>query len=614
MKQRIFALIAILTGATAGTAVTAVNFHLRRKTSELEKEDRQNLDTASKLIERADLAQEQSFMLQRDIIDFAKLSDVDKEKVKALVRKLAREEKDGSDIPAAKQTEDEGTDCKSEEGNTSATPQATTEDEEEDEEKLMEEYWRRAKNIYGHGNLAHSFAENAKPVYQSHTGYAYISVADAAKKTGYPANYIRYCCNITDPMGKMFFSEEEKGGVFSYISQTEYARIPKDRIEVDLREQKTKEKKDDDIALTVTPQEEAENESVTPQASDNRRAADDQQATVEDKGEREKLVAEYLRRVESVFGQGKEARMMAASARPIRNTQTGYAYISITDAAKKTGLSARDIHSSCVSNGWQGGEWRYISQTEYAKMPKEKVEVETKDQKTEEEKDNNTTPVTPQATTEGEEEKLMAEFRRRAEKVYGRNDAMHGALEQAKPIRNSQTGYAYISISDAARKTGYSASYIHNCCKMKTREQLTKMLSSDKQKGGVFYYISQTEYAKTPEEMTEVETKNQKTEIEKLMEEYWRRAKNVYGCDKRSLAGVQLAKLVRNSRTGYAYISASDAAIKTDTDGAYIYQSCASNNSKADEWRYITKIEYAKLPEEMTEVETWDQRAKEETK
>lgn len=599
MKQRIFALIAILTGAAAGTAVTAVNFYLCRKTSELEKEDRQNLDTASKLIERADLAHEQSFLLQKGMLDFAELSDTDKEKVKTLVRKLAREEKDGSDIPAAKQTGDESAERGPADESESATPQTKGEDEKE-KERLMAEYWRRAKKVYGYGDLAHGFAKNAKPVRQSHTGYAYISVADAAKKTGYPANYIRYCCNITDPMGKMFFSEEEKGGVFCYISQTAYAKIPEDRIEVDPREQKTEEKKDDDIALTVTPQEEAENESITPQAKREE--------------EKKRLVAEYLRRVESVYGQGKEARMMAASARPIRNTRTDYAYISITDAANKTGLSARDIHSSCVSNGWQGGEWRYISQTEYAKMPKEKVEVETKDQKTEEEKDNNTTPVTPQATTEGEEEKLMAEFRRRAEKVYGRNDATHGALEQAKPIRNSQTGYAYISISDAARKTGYSASYIHNCCKMKMIEQLTKMLSSDKQKGGVFYYISQTEYAKTPEEMTEVETKNQKTEIEKLMEEYWRRAKKVYGCDNRSLVGVQLAKPVCNSRTGYAYISASDAAIKTGTDGAYIYQSCASNNSKVDEWRYITKVEYAKFPEEMTEVETWDQRTKEETK
>lgn len=598
MKQRILALIAILTGATAGTAVTAVNFHLRRKTSELEKEDRQNLDTASKLIERADLAQEQSFLLQRDIIDLAKLSDVDKEKVKALVRKLAREEKDGSDIPAAKQTGDESADRGPADESESATPQTKGEDEKE-KERLMAEYWRRAKKVYGYGDLAHGFAKNAKPVRQSHTGYAYISVADAAKKTGYPANYIRYCCNITDPMGKMFFSEEEKGGVFCYISQTAYAKIPEDRIEVDPREQKTEEKKDDDIALTVTPQEEAENESITPQAS----GEDD----------REKLVAEYLRRVESVYGQGKEARMMAASARPIRNTQTGYAYISITDAANKTGLSARDIHSSCMSNDMRGDEWCYITQKEYAKMPEEKVEVETKEQKTEEEKNDDTAPATPQATTEDEEEKLMAEYRRRAEKVYGRNDAAHGALEQEKPVFNYKTGYAYLSISDAAEKTGYSANYIRECCSIP--DMVEKMFFSERKNSSVFGYMSQTEYAKKPEELTEVVTKSgSEYEEEKLMDEYWRRAKNVYGCDNRSKVWAVLAKPVRNSRTGYAYIRIPDAAIKTGVNGDDIYLSCESDNSKDGEWCDITKTEYAKMPEEMTEVETKNQRAKEEAK
>ena len=597
MKKRILAIMAVLAGAAAGTAVTAVNYQLYRKAKEAEKDERQNLTTASELYERANVAQEQSYLLQKDMFDFAELADWDKEKVRTLVRKLAKKEKDNDTIK----------DKFFFETAPPLFPWETKSEDEKEKEKLMEEYWRRAKNVYGHGDAAYALAKNAKPVYYCNTSHAYISVAEAARKTGRSASYIRECCNTPSLMAKESLSASKNGGgVFCYMSQTEYASIPENRIEV----VETREKKDDDDDFSddITPatkQAKTESEYVAPQAS----GEDD----------REKLVAEYLRRVESVYGQGKEARMMAASARPVRNTRTGYVYIGIIDASKKTGGSASDIYHSCMSNNMRGDEWCYITQREYAKMPKEKVEVEIK----EEEKDNDTTHVTPQAksesdtpqaTTEDEEEKLMAEYRRRAEKVYGRNDATHGALEQAKPIRNSQTGYAYIRISDAARKTGYSASYIHNCCKMKTIEQLTKMLSSDKQKGGVFYYISQTEYAKTPEEMTEVETKNQKTEIEKLMEEYWRRAKKVYGCDNRSLVGVQLAKPVCNSRTGYAYISASDAAIKTGTDGAYIYQSCASNNSKVDEWRYITKVEYAKFPEEMTEVETWDQRTKEETK
>ena len=112
------------------------------------------------------------------------------------------------------------------------------------------------------------------------------------------------------------------------------------------------------------------------------------QASGED--DREKFVAEYLRRVESVYGQGKEARMMAASARPIRNTRTGYAYIGIIDASKKTGYASSDIYHSCMSNDMRGDEWCYITQREYAKMPKEKVEVETK-----EEKNGDDTPPVP---------------------------------------------------------------------------------------------------------------------------------------------------------------------------------------------------------------------------
>lgn len=598
MKQRILALIASLTGAVAGTVVTAVNFYLCRKTTELEKEDRQNLDAASKLIERADLAHEQSFLLQQDIVAFAKLSDVDKEKVKALVRNLAREEKDGSDVPDLKQTGDEVADRKTADEGESATLQTEGEDEKE-KERLMAEYWRRAKNVYGHGDLAHGFAKNAKPVCQSHTGYAYISVADAAKNTGYPVNYIRYCCNITDPMGKMFFSEEEKGGVFSYISQTGYARIPEDRIEVDPREQKTEEKKDDDIALTVTPQEETEIESITPQAKREE--------------EEKRLVAEYLRRVENVCGHSKESRAWAPYARPIRNTRTGYAYIGIIDASKKTGYASSDIYHSCMSNDMRGDEWCYITQKEYAKMPEEKVEVETKEQKTEEEKNDDTAPATLQATTEDEEEKLMAEYRRRAEKVYGRNDAAHGALEQEKPVFNYKTGYAYLSINDAAEKTGYSANYIRECCSIP--DMVEKMFFSERKNGSVFGYMSQTEYAKKPEELTEVVTKSgSEYEEEKLMDEYWRRAKNVYGCDNRSKVWAVLAKPVRNSRTGYAYIRIPDAAIKTGVNGDDIYLSCESDNSKDGEWCYITKTEYAKMPEEMTEVETRDQRTKEGTK
>ena len=502
MKQRIFALIAILTGAAAGTAVTAVNFHLSRKTKESEKEGRQNFHTAGEFYERADLAQEQSFLLQRDIANFAMLSDVDKEKVMAFARKLARGEKDGPDIPAAKQTGDEIADRKTADEGESATLQSKSEDEKE-KEKLMAEYWRRAKNVYGHGDLAYGFAKNAKPVYHCNTSCAYISVADAAKKTGRPASYIRECCNIPDLMGKEFFSAGKNGGgVFRYMSQTEYAEIPEDRIEVDTREQKTEEEKDDDITLTATPQEITESESVTPQAKREE--------------EKERLVAEYLRRVENAYGHSKELRVWAPYARPIRNSRTGYAYISITDASKKTGCSARDIYHSCVSNNWQGDEWCYISKTEYAKMPEERIEVETKDQKTEEEKDDNdfvdesgfhddTTPVTPEAANadKDEEERLMAEYWRRAEKVYGRDNRAHGWAKTAKPVRNSRTGYAYISIQNAAKKTDSYANYIHQSC-----------VSNDP-KDGEWHHITKVEYAKLPEEMTEVKTKDQRTEATK---------------------------------------------------------------------------------------------------
>ena len=104
MKRRIFAIIAVLAGAAAGIAVTAVNYHLYRKEKEALNEERWNLTTASELYERANVAQEQSYFLQRDMVDFAELSDTDKEKVKALIRKLAREEKDGPDVPDLKQT------------------------------------------------------------------------------------------------------------------------------------------------------------------------------------------------------------------------------------------------------------------------------------------------------------------------------------------------------------------------------------------------------------------------------------------------------------------------------------------------------------------------------
>lgn len=365
MKRRILAIMVALAGSAAGTAVTAVNYHLYRKAKEAEKEERQNLLAASELFERADIAQEQSFLMQRDMFDFAELSDVDKEKVKVLVRKLAREEKDGSDVPDLKQTGDESADRGPADESESTTPQSKSEDEKE-KEKLMAEYWRRAKKMYGHGDLAYWFAKNAKPVYYCNTSHAYISAVDAARKTGRSASYIRECCNIPSLMGKEFFSASQNGGgVFRYMSQTEYAEIPEDRIEVE-----TKEEKDDDIT-PVTLQAKDESKSDTPQAKSE--------------DEKERLVAEYLRRVENVYGHGKESHVMAANARPVRNSRTGYAYISISDAAKKTGHSASYIHRSCLSNNRQGGAWCYISQTEYAKMPEERIEVETKNQRTKDE-------------------------------------------------------------------------------------------------------------------------------------------------------------------------------------------------------------------------------------
>lgn len=82
----------------------------------------------------------------------------------------------------------------------------------------------------------------------------------------------------------------------------------------------------------------------------------------------------------------------------------------------------------------------------------------------------------------------------------------------------------------------------------------------------------------------------------------------MYGNDPRINSWVKTAKPVCHSRTGYAYISVQDAATKTGINAPHICQSCASNNSRGGAWCYITKEEYAKIPEEMTEVETKNQR------
>lgn len=257
MKKRIFALIAVLAGAAAGIAVTADNYHWYKKAKEAENEGEWNLTTASELCERANIAHEQSYLLQKDMMDFAELSDADKEKVKALIRKLAREEKDGPDVPDMRQTEDGSADSKTEaEADGSAdfssestfsddtaphdVAQATAENKDE-EERLMAEYWRRAEKVYGHSDSAYGLAKNAKPVYHCNTGYAYISVADAAKKIGCPESYIRQCCDIPDRMERVVFSVRKKGGVFRYISQTEYAKLPKEQIEVETKDQRAEE-------------------------------------------------------------------------------------------------------------------------------------------------------------------------------------------------------------------------------------------------------------------------------------------------------------------------------------------------------------------------------------
>lgn len=241
MKRRIFAIMAVLAGAAAGIAVTADNYYWYRKAKEAENEGEWNLTTASELCERANIAHEQSYLLQKDMMDFAELSDADKEKVKALIRKLAREEKDGPDVSDMRQTEDGSDDSKTANGSESVTPQAASEDEDE-KERLMAEYLRRAQNIYGHDDIGYGLAKNAKPVYHCNTGYAYISVADAAKKIGCPESYIRQCCDIPDRMERVVFSVRKKGGVFRYISQTEYAKMPEDRIEVETKEQKEEAK------------------------------------------------------------------------------------------------------------------------------------------------------------------------------------------------------------------------------------------------------------------------------------------------------------------------------------------------------------------------------------
>ena len=114
MKRRIFAIMAVLAGAAAGIAVTADNYHWYRKAKEAENEERWNLTTASELCARAEIAHEQSYLLQKDMMNFAELSDAGKEKVKALIRKLAREEKDGPDVLDMRQTEDESADRETE--------------------------------------------------------------------------------------------------------------------------------------------------------------------------------------------------------------------------------------------------------------------------------------------------------------------------------------------------------------------------------------------------------------------------------------------------------------------------------------------------------------------
>lgn len=251
MKQRIFALIAVLAGAAAGTAVTAYNDYWYREARETLKDGQLNLLVAKEIYGREDMAKEQSFLLQRDIADFAGLSDVDQEKVMAFVRKLASEKKDGSDISDMRKAEDENTDSKTEaesdgsedfpgesafSGDTAPHDVAQVKGEDEDEkEGLVAEYLRRVENVYGHSKESRVMAANAKPVRNSRTGYAYISISDAAKKTGCSASYIHHSC----------LSNNRQGGAWCYISQTEYAKMPEEKIEVETKNQRTKEEQDE---------------------------------------------------------------------------------------------------------------------------------------------------------------------------------------------------------------------------------------------------------------------------------------------------------------------------------------------------------------------------------
>lgn len=173
MKKRILAIMAVLAGAAAGTAVTAVNYHLYRKEKEA-------------------------------------------------IRKLAREKKDGPDVSDVEQTGDETADRKSEDESESVTSQTKDEEEEEDKEKLMEEYWRRAKEVYGDDPHINNWANAAKPVRNSRTGYAYISVQDAATKTS--------TCVTT------ISKSRANGGEWCPITKIEYAKTPLRKIEVVTKE------------------------------------------------------------------------------------------------------------------------------------------------------------------------------------------------------------------------------------------------------------------------------------------------------------------------------------------------------------------------------------------
>lgn len=89
---------------------------------------------------------------------------------------------------------------------------------------------------------------------------------------------------------------------------------------------------------------------------------------------------------------------------------------------------------------------------------------------------------------------------------------------------------------------------------------------------------------------------------------FWTRAEKLYGQKRNALRWLDHTVPVKNMATGYGYITVVDAAMHTGCNTNLIQFSCDRIEGGYDEekqrFRYITREEYAKMPEDHVEVTT----------